>query len=314
VMTAVELGYRGITCLNFCQPGYTDETTARKIARSLNLELVFYSMAGGNYLLDLEKNLSYNQGQILLHGAAHLYAAISSLDLSGYGILHSGQLGDGLLGSFLHVPQHEAPDLRAGYYSDLLLDTFAGSIKHLEQEYPTLELHLLYNKGFNAVMNGEYACAEYSYSISPFLEPDFAQFCLNIDPALRLNYHCYQEWVKRCNPRGAEFPWERTGANLYTPYLLATLSRKVRKGVRLVVNRLKRQPDSWGMNPFDFWLQTNPTLRGFIQSYSARLEELSPHLSPELKADTLSLLQSGNTGEKLQAVSLLAGLRYLLSD
>ncbi|MDZ4183300.1 MAG: asparagine synthase-related protein, partial [Candidatus Cloacimonadaceae bacterium] len=114
VMTANQLGYKDVTCLNFTQPGYADELIARKITRLMKYRMLFYSLDRGTYLLNLEDNLRYNEGQVLLHGAAHLYAGIASIDYRQYGILHSGQLGDSILGSFLKTPAHTSVDLASG--------------------------------------------------------------------------------------------------------------------------------------------------------------------------------------------------------
>jgi hypothetical protein len=65
------------------------------------------------------------------------------------------------------------------------LNTAAISLELRDSEriIPIKSYLLFYNRGFNSASNGDYACAEYNYANSPFLEPAFAQFGLNIDPA-----------------------------------------------------------------------------------------------------------------------------------
>jgi asparagine synthase (glutamine-hydrolysing) len=310
-MTAYNLGFKDITCLNFSQPGYDDEITARKIADKLNLKLIFYSLEEGRYFLELDKNLAYNYGQVTLHGAGHLYAAINSLDFSNYGILHSGQLGDALLGTLLSAPIHTQPELKSGYYSDVLFDTYIDSISSIKDNYANQEMFLLYCKCFNAVMNGEHACAEISYSVSPFMEPEFAQFVLNIDTRLRYKYHCYKEWVRKENRLGASFPWERYGSDLLVPDWMMYLRKKARGATHRIIKQVLHLPLRKHMNPFDYWWKTNPELEKHFQNTPAELDKIQHLISPELYKDTANLFQSRTVTDKILAYTLITGLQYL---
>jgi len=311
VMTAYNLGFKDITCYNFCEPGYADEIIARKIAKALNLNLVFYPLEGGRYFLELEKNLIYNYGQITLNGAGHLYAAINSFDLSGTGILHTGQLGDGLLGTLLKSPEQTAPVLKAGYYSNKLFDTYINDIASIKDEYANHEMFLLYGKCFNGVMNGDYACAELSYSVSPFMEPEFAQYCLNIDPKLRYKHHCYKEWIRKTNHLGASFQWEKYGSSLLVPDWYSRWRYLSGRAVHKLYNKFTNTPDRRSMNPFDYWWRQNPDLALHFKNTPEHLENIKQKLSPELYNDTSNLFKSSQVNDKILAYTLIAGLEYL---
>ena len=311
VMTAQQLGYRDVACLNFSEPGYMDELIARKIAKLLDYRLLFYSLQNGSYLMNLDDSLIYNEGQILLHGAAHLYAAISSIELSSFGLFHSGQLGDAVLGSFLKSGSQSKVDLAQGTYSKKVFDSLYPHIKHLESNYENNELYLHYNRGFNGAINGDYACAEFSYSISPFTHPEFFQFCLNISPNLRSHNLLYNAWMKTYNQLGARIKWEKTGLNLYASKHQIQINRIIRAVDRRLRKLVFSKRDLTGMNPFDKWWLENPALRDKFDKITSLKAELRSQLSSEIWGDIETMSQSNAASEKLQAYSLIAGLNYL---
>jgi asparagine synthase (glutamine-hydrolysing) len=273
--------------------------------------MISYPLSAGNYLLELEKNLIYNEGQITLHGAAHLYAAISSLPLENFGILHSGQVGDAVLGSFLKTGTHVAPNIREGAYSTKLLHSLEHDLMPLLDLYPNTEIFLFYNRAFNAAINGDYACAVRSWSISPFLEIEFAQFCLNIDPRLRVNNQLYRIWIQQFNPLGASFNWEKTGSNLLVPEWYARYKNISLRAMRKIGRMISGKPNRYSMNPFDLWWRENPALPLHFNAALKQAEKLNSLLSPELLKDMLSLYENGNATDKLLAYSLMAGTKYL---
>jgi 7-cyano-7-deazaguanine synthase in queuosine biosynthesis len=89
---AAKEGFKDIHCLNFSQRGYPDQTIAARICEELGCELHYKALDGGDYLLRLEDNASYNDAQIILHGSEHLYQAIRSRILSVLGYCIPGRL------------------------------------------------------------------------------------------------------------------------------------------------------------------------------------------------------------------------------
>jgi len=311
VWTAQDLGYRPITCLNFSQPGYLDQQIANKISNILNLDLKFVSLERGEYLLNLEDNLQYNDGQILLHGAAHLYYSISQLDTHHYGIFHSGQLGDAILGSYLRSPHHQSVNASHGAYSNRILSTLNDTIQTISMNYPNDEMYMFYSRAFSSMINGDYACNVDSYSVSPFLHPEFVQYVLNVNPSLRYQSYLYSAWFKSVYPKASKIMWEKTGCNLYANRKLITAKMFLHRGIRYM-QRILKQQDSRNMNPFDYWWHTNSKLRDKYSSLTDIIDFASPYISKELFIDMVSLQESGTFSEKLQVYSLLAGMKYLL--
>ncbi len=311
VMTAYNLGYKNISCLNFCEPGYADEIISRQIAKDLGFEYFFYSLEAGRYFLHLDNNLIYNDGQVTMHGAAHLYAGISSLNLQQYGVLHSGQIGDAILGSFLSTSAQIKPNLKSGAYSNSLLNTLYNDIAYLMNSYPNNEMFLMYSRAFNGAVNGDHACALSNYSVSPFLEPEFAQYCLNIDPKLRFHNHCYREWMLKYNRKGASYIWEKTSSNLLVPEWYARIKNLSLHAMNKIWKQVMHQPERRTMIPYDYWWNQNPELAAHYKNAPDNKQAVQQLVSKELWNDTITLFKSTIATEKILAYTVIAGLEYL---
>ena len=65
------------------------------------------------------------------------------------------------------------------------------------------------------------------------------------------------------------------------------------------------------MNPYQFWYETNPRLRNFIETYFVENIELVNNY-PQLQIETRKLFSQGNAFEKLMAISMLATVKSYL--
>ncbi|MCB5261453.1 MAG: hypothetical protein LHW64_02085 [Candidatus Cloacimonetes bacterium] len=312
VYAAHKLGYKGFSVLNFSEPGYLDATIAADIAKELDLKLHFSSLEGGKYLHKISQNLVYQEGQIVLHGAAHLFHALQNLPLKRYGILHSGQIGDIIKGSYLPTRSHSPVNLMAAAYSTQILQRFSSELGFVRDKYPNHEAFVLYNRGFNGITNGDLASYHFSHSLSPFMAPEFMQYALNMDPAVRYDSRAYLAWMKYSYPVAARHTWEKTGARASDPFWLVKLKYNAWRGSDKIKRLITKQPNRLNMNPFDYWWQSNSELREDLNKEFSCLQELAPYLDKELQADIAELQASRSLSARLQAYTLARGILYLL--
>jgi len=312
VFTAHKHGFREFDVLNFSEPDYLDHTIARDIAREMKLDMNFFSLEHGTYLQHIAENLHYNEAQIVLHGSAHLNQALKSLDAGTYSIIHSGQIGAILKGGWLDGAQQGPADLSKGTYSSKIMNSLIPELESLRDSYSSHEVFMLLNRGFNALNNGDLACYQYSHSLSAFMHPEFLQYSLNIDPALRYRCKIYFEWIRKLHPDAAGHKWERTGAKLTDPYLMRKLKYNLWRGSDKILNRILRRPGRLNMNPFDHWWQSNPTMQAQLQKEFSCIDEVMNHLDAELAIELKILRDSSQLSEKMQAYTLAKGLQYLM--
>lgn len=258
VYTALDLGFEDLSVINYSQSGYRDHKIARKIADKKGLHFHFHPLDGGKYLLDAHDAIYYNDAQITYIGAAQMHAALKDVDLSEYGVVLSGQMGDFAQGYFLVGPEHEKPGVRC-----------IGTLPHDDPElgdvmaeiasrYPNQEFYTIDNHSFNAGINGDLVCYQKSHSLSPFGYPPYFAFCLTIDPKLKYSHQLYFKWVNTYQKEAAKIPWEKTGLPPCLGHELigtAMFVRRVREKLGLM-GILKQKH----MHPFRQWLKDDPSL------------------------------------------------------
>ncbi len=209
------LGYDEILAVTFSQSDYLDERIAKHIAADFGFDYLFFALDNGNYLRDIDSPIIANDGQVLFSGAAHLLAMLKLLDWNSLGLLHTGQIGDLVLGSYLL-------DKRHSLVSDEIISMTAHSTKlihripvpvldELIQAYKTDEMFAFYERCVNGVFNGYQVVQNYSEFASPFLYVEFLDYVMKIDPAYRFDNALYNEWIEKYVPTASKYPWEKTG-------------------------------------------------------------------------------------------------------
>jgi asparagine synthase (glutamine-hydrolysing) len=318
VMVADEMGFGPSMNFTFSQSNYWDELIAKKIAGDLGNTFVFFALDAGNYLKDVDGPVLANDGIVLYAGSAHLFAALRAINCSSFGMLHTGQLGDAVLGSYLTAPGQAASAVWRGAYSSRLLDRIVNDVEMIAGQYESEELFLLYNRGFNGILNGNWTSYHITEVTSPFLTTDFLEYCLRIPRELRLGSRLYLKWILEKHPRTGNYVWEKTKAKPRLPRSSQSLNlRRVWRAMRRKARRARSalslsgrasipKPDS--MNPFQYWYYTNASLRDFVDSYiSTNISVLDDH--PKLRDDCLTLTNTGTCREKLQVITLLAAVK-----
>lgn len=305
VMTARELGYDNILNMTFSQSGYWDEKIARKIASDLGNEFLFYALDNGNFLKSTITDVVIaNDGLVIYAGAAHELSSVRNINMSPFGMLHTGQLGDAVLGGYLSAPARKKPQLFSGAYSSSLSDKISPMVNKILQNYESEEIFKFYNRGFNGVFNGDWMVNQFTESYSPFLDMDFFRYTLTIPPALRFRDQIYHEWILAKRPAAARYIWERTRAKLTTSAAIIKAKYFIR-GFRI---KFMRPFVSESMNPFRYWYHTNAGLRKYVDDYFYKHIYLLDDY-PELKRDCEKLFEHGRFLEKTQVMTLLEAIK-----
>lgn len=309
VLMADKLGYREQLNFTFSQSNYLDELIAKKIASDYGHEFLFQSLDNGNYLKDIDKAVFYNDGLITYSGSAHVMMNIGNMNFSQYGMIHTGMVGDAVIGSFLSQPYIIPPSVGSGVYSAKKLPKISSFVSEIVKKYPSEELYKFYNRAFMGAMNGYNYFETVSQATSPFLDVDFLSYCYSIPESLKYKQNIYLEWIAAKHPEFARYPWEKTGVSPlkstnYKRYLDIGYYRRMRLKL---FDRLSGNLKS-GMNPFDAWVTENTelinTIKNYFQGHIYLLER-----DKELREDCISLFNTGNAGEKFQVLTLLAAIK-----
>lgn len=302
---ARDMGYHDMTCVTFSQTNSTDERVAQQVGKALNVDNIFWPLDSARHLLHIDEYISMNYGTALYSGVGAMKEILDRLDVSQFGVIHTGQLGDVIIGSYLRREEDLSDFSPGGTYSQLL------SVKHSKHdEYRDREEYFMAVRGLLGILSSHFYLRNYTEVVSPFLDIDFFDFCMSIPVRLRANHNIYKKWILTKYPKAAEFVWETTGAKI-TEMNFARQFRRY-KGALMNPKRILRKlgfkvniRSLTGMNPSDLWWEENKMLRKTYNQYFENTIK-NKALSSEIKKDIEFIYTSGNTTEKMMAITALA--------
>ncbi len=305
-LIAKENGYNNQLWFNFSEKGYADEVIAKQIAKYYKQE--FYGIKiSANCLLDIDNVVSVNDGLTLYTGAGHVYNSVSRLKTNNNGLIHTGILGDALLGSYLNSTVKDKVQINSGMYSGFLFKKRSNVFTKYIANYSDIEEYKFYNRGFNGINNGFLFFDLIGESCSAFLDADFMSYALSIPAYFRYKEKIYIDWIKSKHPDAAKFTWEAIGGKPTNSNLL----RFYYRAKRAIIKRLPVR-SMWknNMTPEQYWYDNNIEVRNYLDNYfSEHFHLLS--FNKELADDCKSMYQNGNITEKAQVLTLLAAYKLL---
>lgn len=307
VMVANKLGFKDCLNVTCSQNGYLDEKIAKKISSDINNKWLFFALDNGNYLKNIDDCLICNDGMALYSGSSHVLEMFKNINFDLYGIYHTGQLGDAVLGSYLSNPYKEKPNLHNGAYSNLIVNKLKSKIIPIINNYDNEEIFKFYNRAFNGVLNGDWTVNQFTESASPFCDIDFLKYALKIDPKYKYKEKIYIEWILKKHPDIANYRWEKVGIKPTLSDVKIKLYHYSEKIIRKFFIRKQRS-----MNPFNDWYKNNPSLREYVSQYlNSNMCLLGSY--PELYKDCNYLIEKGSLTEKTQVMTLLGAIKLLFS-
>ncbi len=307
------LGYDKMKNITFSQSGYLDATIAKKIAKDLQHEWDFEKLDSGECLCSVDAIVAQSWGSKIYYGQALGKPQIDSLNWSNIGILHTGQLGDVILGSYNSSERHIAPILNIGGFGK-----YEGDLPEINlSRYANNEEFLLLNRGFNSIIAFPYV-QNVSETCSPFLDVDFVEFCMALPLKYRVNHRLYYRWVKTKYPDAAKYTWEKLGCSIHSPKVrvmnkLIHIGSVPRIFTRKVLPRLKLVPSpektTNHMNPLDYWYNHKPVVHSFFDQYFSGNIDLVD--DSKLRKTCINIYQNGNTIDKCKVLTLLSVFKQL---
>lgn len=315
VWVAHELGYTEQLNVTFSQTDYLDETIAKEIARDLKHEWLFYALDNGIYLKNIREMIEINFGDCFYAGAAHVNGCLSKINFDKYGIYHTGQVGDVILGTFYSSENPQTSYKPGdGAYSKTLVQK--DEKKYLKYKYDNEEVFKFYNRAFTGALQGNLVNQKYTEVASPFLDVEFFEYCLKIPLKHRYDHRIYKKWILRKYPDAAKYKWEKIqGKITEKTYNILGHMTTLRALPRKAFNKLFHTSSlntKHHMNPLDYWYNTNDDLREFfLDTFNKDIDLLE---NEKLRNDCQKLFTEGNTIEKTQVLTLLEAWRYYFVD
>ena len=334
VWVAHEMGYTDQLNITYSESGYLDFSIAQEIATDLHHDWLFKPLDGGDCIREIDDVSSITYGSANFFGLAHGLSMEKLINYDDFGIIHTGQLGDVIIGTYLKKMQYgQFPKITDGAYSEELRERIESY--KFKYDYEDAELFMMYNRGFCGIAQGLLTFQENSESYSPFTDVDFFEFCYSIPLELRFNHKIYFDWILDKYPQAAEYIGENTRAKItrfenhkqrtmhvlgyevphfseraaFKRYLRGFILRRLGLQKKGAKRKTITIASKFNMSPIDYWYNTNPFLRNFMQSYWSANSHLLP--SGQMGDDMKHLFEDCVLYDKLQAMSVLGAIKQL---
>ena len=274
-------------------------------------------------------------GSANFFGLAHGKSMEDLINYEPFGIIHTGQIGDSIIGTFFKKNEFN-PEYKLGQsaYSVELIERLSDY--QIQEDYKNEEIFCLYTRAFTGADQGLLTFQENSESCSPFIDVDFLEYCYKIPLKLRYGHKIYFDWILQKYPGAAEYVWEHTGEKIkpfenkelkyaqvmgkripipgnpeFPGWLKGSILRRLglrKKGQKPKTIVLASKNN---MNPVDYWYQTNPRLKEFMDQYWEDNQNWIPE--GQIKDDMTHLYNDCVLYDKLQCLSVLSAMKLILS-
>lgn len=304
---AKRLGYNNITNINYSKADSEDEKCAKAVVDSLKNEFIHKQLDDLTFFYDIDDIVQKNYGLAYYAGSTGCNQFLSDINFNKFGLEHTGQIGDVVIGTFCTSAEHTPPNDMLYRYSDLLKCEVP-----IIQDFENQELFSLYVRGFQGALTSHCIRRNYTEVVSPFIDVDFLSLCLSIPLQYRVNHNLYWKWIETKYAEAGIIVSTRKKDNKDYKQKFKNIVKKIigknKTTVILVLKKLKMSkiidnPNS--MNPFDYWYDTNLDLRKFIDTYyydNIRLFDEKLHI----KKDIEKLFNSPKTVDKLLALTVVS--------
>jgi asparagine synthase (glutamine-hydrolysing) len=314
---AHDMGYSEQLNITLSQNDWLDESIAKKIASDLQHDWMFKSLDNGLFLFDIDEAIRIGEGQIQYMGLAHANSMFKYLNFDTFGMLHSGVLGDVILGTYSTTDKVQQPNHKL--VEKVARHNLTNKLKSVQKQYPNQELVIFTQRGLNGINTGLRTFQKYTETMSPFYNMEFLQLCFKIPLHLRFEHYLYKKWIIAKHPLAANYVWEKIRCKITRSPIPVSYKGKrfyLSQLPELVTNRISKSikkttfaPVKTGMNPLDYYLDTNKTLALFFENYFKNNIDLINE--GELKCDMESIFKNKTcyAADKIKVLSLLSAVK-----
>lgn len=252
IMLAEKLGYKTL-CLTMGESNCSDVSISSEICDKQKWEHVIYELNNGIHLLDYDRAIVGNGGTILSPGFLHSYRLKSLLNLDEYGAVHSGDVGDVVLGgSYLNYYNDKGINLLQAMYGTTFLDGFTQDYKMNEiNRYTDQYQFYYYNRGLNSAGNGCIATQYFTECSSPFIDKELLDLMFSVPYKLLKDHKIYIDYLKDFLPEACEFVWDGIGCRPDA----SKMKKWIMHYVRAFESRILKK--NLTMNPYEKWYKNN---------------------------------------------------------
>lgn len=296
----------------YSETGEYDYTTSAKMASDLHNRWIFKSLDSGLDLYNIDEAIKLSDGLIYYAWPAQLNDFLKLVDTRNWGIIHTGVLGDIVIGTFAKENSPKYYTIGDGAFSIKMIEKLKKYLCIKEKNY---EIGMIQNRGINGACLG-YALTfrYYAEDLSPFLNIDFFDFCLSIPTEMKQKHKLYYAWVRKFHPEAKKY--KHNGVSIKGSRTIKFQGKEYRICAipDLLANTIRSKVKSnYGMNPFQSWYDNNHELQEIMGKYYLENKH-EVRKWKELYKDVEWLFVHGNAKEKIQVISLIGSVKLMFGE
>ena len=305
MMYALKSNLKPGNALCFSQSDYLDHTISEKIAADYDIHYEFIPLNGGPFLKKIDELTEISEGMVFYTGGIHVHHAVENMQYENFGLFHSGQIGDGVLGGFNTKPRRKKPSTFKFVESSQFLPKVQNSLDEILKNYETEELFLYRNIAYNRTLLGAHVLQQKAYQSSPFMAKDFLKFAISLPEEWKFKHRFYLEWINKHCKEATKYRWERTLMKPNAHWKTNFGDQFLKKGFNFLNNKILKTPQNSSMYPYQYYYDNDVEIQAYYQKYFDenlyRIEDYK-----ELFDDVVSLFQSDSFHLKTKAINILS--------
>ena len=219
-----------IKTYTYAQSGSNDAQISKRFAKRQKVNNTFIPLDNCEFVYLRDEIIDANEGQMYYPGSTGaILMAKMCASKDNVGIVHTGLCGGEILGDVCIADGDEAVSPESGIT--------------INQQQNLDEIRIC--------LNFQKTTANYFSAVSPFLYEDFFEYAMCIPASMRMQRKLYKKWYERY--MNSDYPVKGKYSQ--------TINR-VRNKLHIIL--WKRNPAE--MNPFQYWYNTQPKLREYINT------------------------------------------------
>ena len=216
----------------YAQTGSADEAIAKNTAKDFGIDNVFIPLDNCEFVYQRDEILEANEGQMFYIGSTGAILMAKKTQRDTVGIVHTGLGGGEIMGDVCSTDGKDD------------WEKCSGLTKSQQENLDDIRRCLNFQK----------TTSRYFYTFSPFLYEDFFEYAMCLPVSMRTHRKLYIKWYKQF--MNSDFPSAASHS------LLMKAINKIRTNVYRILG--KRNPTD--MNPVQYWYDTQPKLREYIEN------------------------------------------------
>jgi len=310
---AIQQGYAPDRVFCFSEKNYADEVISKQIAADYKIPYHVVDFDNFDFIKNVDELTSISEGTSFFLGAIHAEHAYTKLNLEKVKLVHTGQIGGAILGSFNKKSNDIEENLPLLYTNYSLFSKIEKEFEEISKKYSGYNIFMLENYGFGYTVIGSQVINRFAYQASGFMNPDFMKLVASLPHEWKYYSKFYIEWINTYCKEATKYKWERTFMKPDATWKTLFGDHVIRRGKNLFYNKLLNKGHKFSMVPYDYYYYSRQELQNYYQNYfSMNIDKVDKY--PDLKKEVETLFMSTDFSHKALSINVLAIFKLFFDE